>query len=228
MKNIIIVFDVETSGLWNKGKCADEQPYILQLSYVLYDICNKNLIKKVNTYVQVNDSVVFDDSAISINGCTPEKCSNGLPMHSVLAGFYYDFHLAEYAIAHNLNFDSRMIQIEFQRNWYVLEKICPHGLQLFDPIYTSYEGIKMVCTMKETTQLVKAPYKNQKQEYRKTNNNFKWPTLLELHKHLFGEEPIGLHDAFIDVMVTLRSYLHYKYKHIITKEEIQQMMVNDL
>ena len=36
---------------------------------------------------------------------------------------------------------------------------------------------------------------------------YKWPTLLELYKHLFHEEPKNLHNSLMDCMVCLRCFL---------------------
>ena len=57
------------------------------------------------------------------------------------------------------------------------------------------------CTMKETTDLCKLPGRY---------GNYKWPKLQELHKHLFGENFVGAHDAMFDIKATMRCY--YKLK----------------
>ena len=50
------------------------------------------------------------------------------------------------------------------------------------------------CTMKTTTKICALP-------------RCKWPTLKELHFHLFQETPSNLHNSMIDVWACLRCYL---------------------
>jgi len=84
---------------------------------------------------------------------------------------------ADLLIGHNIEFDLNMIKAECFRN--NLTFTCTK------PTY---------CTMKNTTRLCALP-------------KFKWPTLKELHFHLFQETPSNLHNSMIDVWACLRSYL---------------------
>jgi hypothetical protein len=40
----------------------------------------------------------------------------------------------------------------------------------------------------------------------------KFPKLSELHMHLFQTTPNGLHNSLIDILITLRCFMHLKYK----------------
>ena len=215
MKDLILIFDTETSGIYRKWKSVEDQPHILQFSYILFDVARRRIVKMFDHYVQVAPSVVISDEITQINGCTRELCDAGRPITSLLAEFYYDFHLCERVIAHNLEFDAQMILTEFQRHWSDLEDICPNGLQLFSPDYLETEHIQLLCTMKATTQLVKAPYKNPKPDD-VARKNFKWPTLAELHQYCFGCVPENLHNSLVDVLVTLRCLLFYQYQYTIS------------
>jgi len=84
---------------------------------------------------------------------------------------------ADLLIGHNIDFDLNMIKAECFRNG--LTFTCTK------PTY---------CTMKNTTRLCALP-------------KMKWPTLKELHFHLFQETPSNLHNSMIDVWACLRSYL---------------------
>lgn len=53
---MVMVFDVETTGLLNMNKTIDdsklmEYPYVLQLSYLIYDLSNHSIVKTFNEYV---------------------------------------------------------------------------------------------------------------------------------------------------------------------------------
>ena len=223
MKNIVLIFDVETTGLYDKKKPIEQQPYILQMSYLLYDIAQKRIVKAMDSYVKVHQSIEIKPEVTAINHCTRELCNDGLPIQTILTNFYYDYHLAETVIAHNYDFDSTLIRIEFQRNWSFLQKITPQGLQLFDPSYMSVVGVTKLCTMKDTVQMVKAPHKKPKPDDVK-NGNFKWPSLIELHTHCYGYVPDNMHNSMMDVFVTLRCLMKYKYNTIITREEMDAIV----
>ena len=47
---------------------------------------------------------------------------------------------------------------------------------------------------------------------------FKYPTLSELHKELFGTVPNGVHDSMADVLICLRCYAQHEHDHDITRK----------
>jgi DNA polymerase III epsilon subunit-like protein len=52
----------------------------------------------------------------------------------------------------------------------------------------------------------------------------KWPTLLELHRHLFGTSPANLHNAIVDVLVCLRCFVSMHYNIVISEAEFATMI----
>ena len=84
---------------------------------------------------------------------------------------------ADLLIGHNIDFDLNMIKAECYRHKLTFA--------LTKPFY---------CTMKTTTRICALP-------------KMKWPTLKELHFHLFQETPTNLHNSMIDVWTCLRCYL---------------------
>ena len=57
--NRVLVFDVETNGLLPKF-CANNlnnYPYILQLSYIIYDVGNDKILQEFDSYVDIDDSI---------------------------------------------------------------------------------------------------------------------------------------------------------------------------
>ena len=227
MKNVILIFDVETSGLYNANKPIEEQPYILQLSYLLYDLSNHTILRCMNSYVRVGSQVAITPEITKINGCSQALCDQGQSIVALLTNFYYDYQLADTIVAHNFNFDSKIIAIEFIRNWSLLSVIAPDGLRLFHTDYLSQEHKQVICSMMETVQLVKALYKNPRPDD-EARKNYKWPTLSELHKHCFGNVPDNLHNSMVDVLVTLRCFLFYKYNHKIEEDTMQQLIAKHI
>ena len=223
MQNTLLIFDVETTGLYDKTKSIKQQPYILQMSYLLYDIAQKQIIKTVNNYINVDVSIPITPEVTAINHCTRELCDNGVPIEQMLTDFYHDYHLADTIIAHNYEFDSKIIAIEFQRNWKFLQQITPYGLKLFDTLYLKENDMSRLCTMKDTTHRVKAPHKKPKPDDAK-NGNYKWPTLIELHEHCYGYTPTNMHNSMMDVFVTLRCLMKYKYNIEMGDEKFDDMI----
>ena len=223
MQQTLLIFDVETTGLYDPKKPNKKQPFILQMSYLLYDIVKKLVIKTVDSYINVDASVEIKPEVTAINHCTRELCNNGIPIEKMLTDFYHDYYLADTIIAHNYEFDSKIIDIEFERNWEFLQNITPNGRNLFNTPYLKQNKMSRLCTMKDTIPLVKAPHKNPKPDDAK-NGNFKWPSLIELHTHCYGYMPENMHNSMMDVFVTLRCLMKYKYNIEITDEEMDEMV----
>ena len=136
--NIVLCFDVETNGLLNTKKALpglEECPYVLQFSYIMYDLDQKRLLKAVDSYVKIPSHVTIPQEASKINNITLEMCKDGYTMLELLKEFYIDYHSSKILMAHNYRFDSAMLTIELQRNWHELQSYCPHALNLFTPIF---------------------------------------------------------------------------------------------
>ena len=68
--NLIIVFDTETNGLWPKDtkditKC--NYPYIVQLSFIIYNENTNEIVKTYNKYIKQTDEIDFNSQAFKIN-----------------------------------------------------------------------------------------------------------------------------------------------------------------
>lgn len=226
---IALIFDVETTGLLNMRvplpSTLDSCPYVLQFSYLMYDITNKKLIKSVDNYIKIPDTVNIPENAAAVNGITREMCETGKPIVEILKEFYNDYHCANKLVAHNYKYDSRMLTIEMKRNWHLLKKDYPYALNLFDPIYMKNIPMKYVCTMDSCTNLcqIKFPDNDPNKPIR-----YKWPTLLQLHFHLFQYEPENLHNSLIDCMVCLRCYLKVFCDYVLDEESFKSMSLDVL
>lgn len=160
---VTLVFDVETSGLLGHTQSMysnlDEIPYVVQLSYAMYDLTYGRLLKTVDTYIRIAEHIQISPEATKINGIDQELCQReGYPMVNVLRHFYDDYHMSSLIVAHNYKFDSRMMAFEFQRHWEELKITHPYALNLFHPTYMKHNGMKWVCTMMESIHVCRIPY----------------------------------------------------------------------
>uniref|UniRef100_A0A6C0KMB5 Exonuclease domain-containing protein n=1 Tax=viral metagenome TaxID=1070528 RepID=A0A6C0KMB5_9ZZZZ len=200
MTTNILVFDVETTGLLprqisNLAEC----PHILQLSYLVYD--GAKIVKKYNTYVRVSEQITITPEITNMTGITREKCNGGVPILDALWTMYADYVMCGCVVAHNIEFDTKMIQVELERHH------APAELRkLMNLGFEKAINIRRYCTMMNSIELcaIKTTGKNKKGEPYEYN---KWPRLSELHAHLFGFVPDGLHDAMVDVEACLKCYI---------------------
>jgi DNA polymerase-3 subunit epsilon len=188
----ILTFDTETTGLCPKVKDVNEQnvhefPYIVQLSFVVYDTELNQTVLTMDRVIRMRDGVIIGDESISFHGITNERSRDeGIDIVDALREFTDAASTVDMVIAHNLEFDLKMIYIERLR----------HGVNPVLP-----DNVKLHCTMKDQTSidLCKLPSK-----YRR---GYKYPTLTELHQKLFEEPPANAHNSLYDVLATQRCYL---------------------
>jgi DNA polymerase III epsilon subunit-like protein len=176
---VALVFDVETTGLLGHTQSMysklDEIPYVVQLSYAMYDLTYGRLLKTVDSYIRIAEHIQIPPDATEINGIDQELCQReGYPMVNVLHHFYDDYHMSSLIVAHNYKFDSRMMTFEFQRHWEELKITHPYALNLFHPTYMKHNGMKWVCTMMESIHVCRIPHPSSVQ--RKTPVQIKLPS----------------------------------------------------
>lgn len=95
----------------------------------------------------------------------------------------FEIPVAASAVAHNIDFDLFIMDGEFYR--------AAGGIKSWGKVNETF------CTMKAMTQICKLPGKY---------SDFKWPKLQEAHKHAFGAEFDGTHDALADMRACARIY----------------------
>jgi DNA polymerase III alpha subunit (gram-positive type) len=59
LPEVVLVFDVETTGLISKKNESDQIPYITQLSYMKYNTKKNEIIETFDTYVKIPENVVL-------------------------------------------------------------------------------------------------------------------------------------------------------------------------
>ena len=75
----ILIFDTETSGLPQDRNASiistTRWPYILQLSYILYDSSSNAIIEYNDNIVKIPDEVNIDPNSIKIHKITRDICN---------------------------------------------------------------------------------------------------------------------------------------------------------
>jgi DNA polymerase-3 subunit alpha len=119
----VLVYDTETTGLPKvKDLNIDSLftwPYIIQFSYVIYDIKESKLIKIKDNIVKIDSNIEISNDSIKIHGITKEKSKNeGVNLKLLIDEFMEDFEKVDYIVGHNLVFDLNMIKAEIMRKIY--------------------------------------------------------------------------------------------------------------
>ena len=181
----LLFFDCETNGLPIDYKASytdvNNWPRVLSLSWILTDICG-NILNQHYSLIRPDGWGVPTEKFWVDHGYTQaENMEKGLPIAEVIEKFMADKHQAAVLVAHNLNFDHRIVWAEIIRL----------GL-------TPKSGMHKICTMMKSTSHCRLPGKNGK--------GYKWPKLEELYQVLFQKSFDGAHNALADVEACRQSF----------------------
>jgi len=182
-----LFFDTETTGLPKdrNARCHDVEnwPRMIQLAWaMIYD----DIILRRNRLV-IPWGFQIPEAATEVNGITNAMASEeGISIKEAILEFMVVVDMADLLIGHGIYFDKSVAGAEMIR-------------MNMEAEYETFKGIKRFDTMQKSTKICKLPHKNGRKGY-------KWPTLQELHIHLFNEHFEDAHDAFADVNATVRCY----------------------
>ena len=201
----VLVFDTETTGLPDGHPSfndLEKWPYVIQLSYCLYDCTLEKIIIENDHIISLDDNVVITPKSIEMHKITKEISQNqGIPIERALETFNICLQSADIIMAHNLSFDKRMLIVEHIRSKKKAKNNRDYDLksqtQLLFPLNKRH-----YCTMRESKNLcaIKAISSKDGEEY------IKFPTLSELHQKLFSVLPdqSAIHNSLIDVRLCLK------------------------
>jgi DNA polymerase III subunit epsilon len=178
-----LVFDTETSGLWNFQKTFEykDQPKPVQLCAIVYNDSNQE-IASMNTLIQPDDWTISPEAS-SVHGITEEEAlKNGVTLEAAVTLFSEFCDIVDIIVAHNIFFD---------------ENVMKHAAHILGRV-NMFESKNMFCTMRASTNIL---------QIRKPSGGFKWPKLSEAYKYFTGEELKNAHDAKVDVTACQRIYL---------------------
>ncbi len=182
----VLFFDTETTGLplWREPSSHPGQPHIVDLACELRDSDTMELIAELECII--NPGVPISPEAAAIHGITDEiAAAEGRDPKEALRDFFALVDQAETIVAHNVDFDQRLVRIATQRLW---------AREWTPPVPT-------FCTMKALTNVCRIPAANGRRGY-------KWPKLSEAIAHVFGEELEDAHRAKPDMLACQRIYFH--------------------
>lgn len=189
----ILFYDTETTGKPKEyGKSAIEVynwPRIVQLATILVDFDRETGDYKTEerSCVIKPNGWIIEQGAMNIHGITNEFATqNGVDIEVPLQYMKKVFNSGiDLQVCHNTDFDRPVLGAEFYR---AKEQDWTNLVPIF-------------CTMKKSTSILKLPPKF------KRFNNYKWPSLQELHFFCFGKHFDDSHDALNDVRATLACYI---------------------
>lgn len=178
-----LFFDTETTGLPKNWKAPitdlDNWPRLVQLGWIMSSEEGERL--DTGNIIIKPEGFEIPIGASDVHGITTEMAiKDGVPLEETLSHFNIMIEQADYIIAHNMNFDKKIIGAELLRM----------------EIDSSFELKPKICTMLASINYCQLP----------GNYGFKWPKLQELHNKLFGKDFDGAHDAFADIDATERCF----------------------
>lgn len=211
-----LVLDVETSGLPEPAGFARLYPpheiryysgsRIIEIACIEYDE-NGRQLSQLSTRVCPEGPWTMNPEAQKIHGINKCDLADDIPgvvtstvMLSMLQRLFENAHMrsdqeSPIIVGHNVNFDWHVVSSEAFRlgNIALFEMLCQ---------------LHCHCTMRTTTELC---------GLMRSNGRAKWPTLTELHSHLFDEVPAKMHAALSDVQATARCFFWVEFKKNIVK-----------
>ena len=187
-----LFFDTETTGLPKSWKAPVSDlgnwPHIVQIAWALFDDGGTQLAFRY--HIIKPEGFVIPESATAIHGISTEKAlKEGRPAAEVLKEFSMAVRGATRLVAHNLDFDEKMVRVE------LLRQGMPEELGT----------IPKICTMKSSTAYCKipGPYGD------------KWPKLSELHIKLFEVDFEDQHNAASDVLCCAKCFFELRRRAVI-------------
>lgn len=188
-----LFFDTETTGLPKNYQAPLDDflnwPRLVQLAWSLYD-AEGNHWGSYN-YIIKPDGFVIPEESTKIHRISQEKAlKEGRDIKEILAKFLEDVKKTSYVIAHNIDFDKKIVGSEMLRN------------NLGEFIIPKEE----FCTMKSSVNVCRID---------NGRGFYKWPSLAELHRYLFNKDFVDAHDAMVDVNACAKCFFELKKRQLI-------------
>ncbi|MGA9627600.1 MAG: 3'-5' exonuclease [Bryobacteraceae bacterium] len=187
-----LIFDTETAGLPKfrnrPASDVDNWPRLVQIAWETYDQHGKQT--RAQSQIIKPEGFVIPGDAIRIHGIGNEKAKSvGRDLRGVLEEFRTRIQEASVIVSHNMEFDENVVLAEYHRL----------GIE------NDFRRKTRICTMRQTAEFCGIPGRN----------GYKWPTLIELHAKLFGENCAEMHDAGADVAICSKCFFALKRRGIV-------------
>lgn len=172
------VYDSETTGLpdWKQPSEAEHQPHLTDLCYLLFSK-EGELIESMDALIRPDGWVIPKDVEELTGLSTDFLTINGIPEREALAMFGRINKQADVRVAHNAQFDERIMRIGISR--YFGKAVADRFKE--KPIY---------CTANATKNIVKCP-PTEKMLNSRFKNTFKTPNMQEALSFFCPGEVIG-------------------------------------
>ncbi|MEO8391181.1 3'-5' exonuclease [Polaromonas sp.] len=176
-------YDTETTGLplWKEPSEHPDQPHLVELYAELVDLETREVVATMHKIVKP-EGWEIPQECVNIHGITTERAlAEGEPETEVIGALMAMAAQAEVVIAHNEQFDRRMVRIGIKRN--------------LDPLAPQVEG-----SMPSDAWKAKAGFCTcwKAKPFTKLPGN-KLPKLTEAYHHFTGQTMEGAHSASGDV-----------------------------
>jgi len=183
-----LFFDTETTGLPRNYQAPLDDflnwPRIVQLAWSLYD--GEGNLWESHNYIIKPDGFIIPAAATEIHRISQERAlREGVALRAVLEHFQADVASATYLVAHNIDFDEKIVGAELRR-----EKL-PDNLA----------AATKICTMKISAPVCRLD---------NGRGGYKWPNLTELYYCLFKNTFPEAHDAVFDVKACAECFFELK------------------
>ncbi|MFN3761130.1 MAG: DNA polymerase III subunit alpha [Algoriphagus aquaeductus] len=180
-----IIFDTETTGLprdYNAPMSdVDNWPRLVQIAWQLHDARGRLLSN--HNYIIRPEGFTIPYNAEKVHGISTKRAlAEGHDLKEILQVFREDVVQAKFLVGHNIGFDINVVGSEYLR------------AELVMPLESKAE----LDTKDISTDFCALPGGK--------GGKYKWPTLTELHKKLFGVGFDDAHDAAYDVDATARCF----------------------
>lgn len=187
-----LFFDTETTGIprrWSApASDLENWPRVVQLGWVACD--ERGAVVAREQLLVRPEGFSIPPDAGRVHGITTERAArDGVALKEALLAFCAAASASSRAVAHNLEFDEKVLAAEFLRA----------GIP--DPL----PRMERLCTMRASTGYCRLPGRR----------GYKWPTLDELHRHLFDEPLEGSHDAGRDALACARCFFELRRRRVL-------------
>jgi len=175
----VLLIDTETTGLPKKAdQYAFEQPWVIQLGAVYFDLREDRIEHTINTLVIPPEGVNFDPRAVAVHGFTEDVVRangrDGIEVYNELRDLR---RRSDIVAAYNLQFDERMIRTSSARM---------HPDFLDDLVLGDETEVFHHCVMEQSIAHFKARYK-----------------LGQVYKMVKGVQLTDAHDALADAVAAM-------------------------
>lgn len=191
---LAFVFDTETTWFTVRWWWLDEQPYIVQFAWILWDVSKDNGFKEIERIDQlVRPRISIPFWASQVHWIYDKDVQDSPFIEEVVDNFLKFLNKADFVVWHNIEFDEEILKNELARlgrKW-------------------DYQPMKSICTMRWSTDFCQLQWRG---------FSFKPPKLNELYRKIFWNWFEWAHNAMVDVEATAQAFWELVKKWVIQLE----------